>query len=106
MRRVGVRGVDWTTYSMYTVLYRVAPGQGDRVDRPPWGGGVHAAQPLWLVMMINAGKCQSGVCATAQGLLPLSTAQQAGGRLQSKMGNMGRWREPAGAHMTRYTVQE
>lgn len=71
---------------MYTILYRNAPGQGDRADRPPLGM-VHAAQPLWLVMMINVGKCHPVWCATAHGL-PLSTAQQVGGRLHTKMGNM------------------
>lgn len=36
--------------------------------------GVHAAQPLWLVMMINVGKCHPVWCVTAHGL-PLSTVQ-------------------------------
>lgn len=36
--------------------------------------GLPAAQPLWLVMVINVGKCFPEWCVTAYGL-PLSTVQ-------------------------------
>lgn len=77
---------QWATYCMYTVPYRSAPGRGDRADRPSLR--VHAAQPPWLVMMINVGKCHPEWCATTPGL-PRSTAQHLGGRLQTKTGNKG-----------------
>lgn len=73
-RRAGCRKrpvrVHRTTYCMYTsctVLYRSAPRRGDRADR--LAPRVEGAQPLWLVMMRNVGKCHPVWCVTGMGYL-------------------------------------
>lgn len=71
---------EYLPIALYPVLYRSVPlgeviGQTGRA-------GVHAAQPLWLVMMINVGKWHPEWCVTGRGL-PLSTVQRLGGRLHA-----------------------
>lgn len=53
----------------------------DEVIGQPGRAGVHAAQPLWLVMMINVGKRSAGVvCDRAWATSEHSKARQPGGQ--------------------------
>lgn len=78
--------VHRTAYRMYTVLSSRSVLRDEMIGQTG-RAGVHAAQPLWLVMMRNVDKCYRVWCVTAYGL-PLSTVRRLGGRLHTHVGDI------------------